>query len=110
MSAYQISRHKHASGNRKRVHSFGLNTGTTTLRRHLVSEHIGDWVTLCDKLGIKITAETVTKEVANIQGESEQSECDANKKPERRNYSRETFVDAILAWDVTDDQVCSYLS
>ena len=73
-------------------------------------EHIGDWVTSCDKLGIKITAEMVTKEVANFRGESEQSGCDANKKPERRNYSREAFVDAILAWVVTDDQVRSYLS
>ena len=65
-SAYPISRHKHASGNRKNIHSFGLNTGTTTLRRHLVSEHIGDWVTSCDKLGIEITAETVAKEVTNF--------------------------------------------
>ena len=110
MSAYQISRHKHASGNRKRVHSFGLNTGTTTLCQHLVLEHTGDWVTSCDKLGIKITAETVAKEVTNFRGESEQSECDANQKPERRNYSHEAFVDVILAWVVTDDQVCSYLS
>ena len=110
MSAYPISRHEHASGNQKCVHSFGLNTGTTTLRRHLVSEHIGDWVTSCDKLGIKITAEMVTNEVTNFQGESEQSECNANMKPEHRNYSHEAFVHAILAWVVTDDQVHSHLS
>ena len=65
---------------------------------------------MCDKLGIKITAETVTKEVTNFQGESEQSECDANKKPEHRDYSHKAFVDVILAWVVTDDQVRSYLS
>ena len=110
VSAYQISRHKHASGNRKRVHSFGLNTGTTTLRQHLVLEHIGDWVTSCDKLGIEITAETVAKEVANFRGESEQPEYGTNKKPECRNYLREAFVDAILAWVVADDQVHSHLS
>ena len=108
-SAYPISRHKHASGNRKNIHSFGLNTGTTTLHRHLVSEHIGDWVTSCDKLGIEITAETVAKEVANFRGESEQPEYGTNKKPERRNYSCEAFVDAILAWVVADDQVRSHL-
>lgn len=26
--------------------------------------------------------------------------------PERKTYSREGFVDALLAWIVTDDQVC----
>ena len=108
-SAYPLSRHKHASGNWKNIHSFSLNTGTTTLCWHLVSEHIGDWVISCDKLGIEITAETVAKEVANFRGESEQPEYGTNKKPERRNYSREAFVDAILAWVVADDQVRSHL-
>ena len=106
-SAYPISRHKHASGNRKNIHSFGLNTGTTTLRRHLVSEHIGDWVTSCDKLGIEITAEMVAKEVANFRGESEQPEYGTNKKPECRNYLREAFVDAILAWVVAGVAISS---
>ena len=108
VSASPISRHEHASGNRKNIHSFGLNTGTTTLRRHLVLEHIGDWVTSCDKLGILITAETVAKEVKSFRGESEQSEFSAKKKPKCRNYSREGFVDAILAWVVADDQVRSH--
>ena len=93
----------------KKIHSFSLNTGTTTLCRHLVLEHIRDWVTSCDKLGIEITAEMVAKEVANFQGESEQPEYGTNKKPEHRNYSHEAFVDAILAWVVADDQVHSHL-
>ena len=72
-------------------------------------EHIGDWVTSCDKLGIEITAETVAKAVTNFRGESEQPEYGTNKKRKCRNYSHEEFVDAILAWVVADDQVCSYL-
>ena len=81
-----------------------------TLCWHLVLEHVGDWVMSCVKLGIKITADMVTKEVTHFQGESEQSECDAHKKPEHRNYSHEAFVDVISAWVVTDDQVHSHLS
>jgi len=34
-----------------------MTTGTGTLRKHLSGEHIEEWVTGCDNLGIKVTAE-----------------------------------------------------
>jgi len=48
---------------RHKVASFGATTGTGSLRNHLCTDHIHDWVSSCDQQGIKITAKGVQEAV-----------------------------------------------
>lgn len=81
---------------------FAVTTGTGSLRKHLSGEHIEEWVTSCDDLGIKITAEGALPAVREFHAETEPTSLEG----ERQEYTKETFVEAILEFIVGDDQVC----
>jgi hypothetical protein len=83
------------------VTHFGMNTGTSVLRKHLYTDHINQWVTTCDNLKIPITAQTAKEAVRKFRKEPTATPLES----ERPKYSREAFIDAIVDWVVGDDQV-----
>jgi len=68
----------------------------------LYSEHIAEWVTSCDDLNIKITAQAALPAVCEFCNEPEPTSLEG----ERQEYTKEGFVEAILEFIVGDDQVC----
>ena len=82
---------------------FATGTGTTSLHKHLANAHIKTWVLICNKQGIKITAGSVSKQVAAYCAEHSK-----NVEPNGttwQKFSKEGFVDVIVEWIVADDQV-----
>jgi hypothetical protein len=98
-------RHIHETNPEHRVAQFGMKTATGPLRRHLFENHIDAWVDACDKMGIKIKAKEAQVPVQEYRQERP-SQSESDRKP----YSKEAFVDAIVEFIVGDDQVwhCSF--
>lgn len=103
-------RQEHSIHPHIKVRPFNKSTGTTVLRNHLASEHVSSWVNTCDKFNILITARVSQKAVSDYRQKRGQSHAPSDSSqappPVIREYSRETFVDAIVEWIVADDQVC----
>jgi hypothetical protein len=68
----------------------------------LYSEHIAEWVTGCDDLNIKITAQAALPAVREFHNEPEPTSLEG----ECQEYIKEAFVEAILEFVVGDDQIC----
>ena len=83
-----------------------MTTSTGTLRKHFAGEHIEGWVTGCDNLGIKITAEGVMPAVRKFRAQPEPTSLEG----EHQEYTKEAFVEAILEFIVGDDLVCAISS
>ena len=68
--------------------------------------YIAEWVTTCDKAKIKIDTATVVDDIAAFWQEAGLEESGWTAGPSSdRQFSKETFVNAILEWIVVDDQV-----
>lgn len=96
----------HNSNPSHAVSDFSLETGTSNLRKHLYTEHLGQWVASCDDLKIEITAQAALPAVKKFR----QGPVDTPLEAECVEYSKEAFVEAILEFIVGDDQVCAYFS
>ena len=83
-----------------------MTTSTGTLRKHLAGDHIEEWVTSCDNLDIKITAEGVLPAVCEFRAQPEPTSLEG----ERQEYTKEAFVEAVLEFIVGDDLVCAISS
>ena len=83
-----------------------MTTSTGTLRKHLAGDHIEEWVTSCDNLDIKITAEGVLPAVRKFRAQPEPTSLEG----ERQEYTKEAFVEAVLEFIVGDDLVCAISS
>jgi len=70
-------------------------------------DHLDSWVDGCDKLKIKITAVEAMDAVNNYRERAgTQGACEpGGMKPVPKRFSSEAFVDGIVEWIVTDDQV-----
>ena len=68
----------------------------------MYSEHIAEWVTGCNDLNIKITAQAALPAVHEFRNEPEPTSLEG----EHQEYTKEAFVEAILEFIVGDDQVC----
>lgn len=60
------------------------------------------WVTICDKEGIRITAQQAQEPVRRYRKEPAASLLES----ERPKYSKDAFIDAIVDFVVGDDLVC----
>jgi hypothetical protein len=98
-------RHVHESNPSHTVADFSLTTGTSNLRKHLYNDHLEQWVSSCDSLGVKITAQAALPFVKKFRQEPADTPLESEHPP----YSKEAFVEAILEFIVGDDQVCAYL-
>jgi hypothetical protein len=99
-----------AAGKKFRPVKYGLKTGTGTLRKHLFEHHADDWISACDTQKIPITAKEAQPILADYrarQGMSAEGVPDAHTPGQRRTYTPDGFVEAIVEWIVADDQVRS---
>jgi len=74
----------------------------------MCDSHPDAWISGCDKLGIDITAkgaQSTVREFRRRWGEATASDDDPENL--RQRYSPEAFVDAIVDFIVSDDQVNS---
>ncbi|KAF8225786.1 hypothetical protein L208DRAFT_1304945, partial [Tricholoma matsutake] len=62
--------------------------------------HIEEWVTGCDDLKIKITAQAALPAIRKFCAEPEPTSLEV----EHQEYTKEAFVEAILEFTVGDDQ------
>ena len=73
------------------------------MRKHLYTDHIGDWVESCKSLNISVNTAAALEAVQKY-----------NKEPavesERLQYSKEAFIDAIVDFVVGDDLVKFFIS
>ena len=102
-----IWRHEHNAGNQKAVHNYGQGSGSTTLRHHLITCHLAEWVTVCDKANIQISGDgTFGKMIAEFRGESKSKLMDCgNLLNESPMFTKTAFVNAIVGLIVTEDLV-----
>ena len=70
----------------------------------MAHDHIHQWLSICDQKGIKVTAKLVAREIDEYhtsRGESVEHGSEATQQ----KFSKEGFVDAVVEWIVSDDQV-----
>lgn len=87
--------------------SFSTRTSTGVLRKHLYERHADAWIAGCKRLNIPITAKEAQPAIEEYQRrQGQQPQSDANSTNNRRAFSHEAFVDALVEFIVSDDQVC----
>lgn len=84
---------------------YGKKTSTTVRRSHLCESHTGAWIDACDKLGINITAKGAQNTVWNYWKQHNQASSAADPEDLRKPFTPQAFVDAIVEFIVSDDQV-----
>ena len=99
---YCIFRKAHETDSSHNITTFGVNTSTSGMRKHLYSDHIEEWITMCDELRIPITASAAMEAVCKFHKEPASTPLESD----RPQYSKEAFIDAIVDFVVGDDQVC----
>jgi len=87
------------------VTRYGKKTSTTVRRSHLCESHPSAWIAACDKLGIDIMAKGAQNTVRNYRKEHNQASSTADPEDLRKCFTPEAFVDAIVDFIVSDDQV-----
>ena len=90
------------------VTRYGKNTSTTVRRNHLCESHPNAWITACDKLGIDITAKGAQNTIRNYRKQHNQAASADDPEDLRKHFTPEAFVDAIVDFIVSDDQVKSF--
>ena len=111
-----LHRSCHAADSSYEVQYYSKNTGTSILRRHLYTTHPSEWISACKSLHISIKSSAALNAVSewdetrfNVPKEEGLGSKDKGLPSEKVPFSQEAFVDAIIAWIVSDDQV-SYSS
>lgn len=88
--------------------TYSNSTASGNLRNHLRDHHGDVWISACDKLGIEITAKSCKGAVDDFharQGHKRNPDT-ASAENIRQKYTHEAFVDAIVEFIVSNDQVC----
>lgn len=85
------------------MRGYGSSTSTGTLRKHLFTYHIEDWLSECKKLQIRITAKDALAAIAAFQGTRTESQTQPRPK-----FTQGHFVDALAEFIVATDQVYSH--
>lgn len=88
--------------------SYKDSCATSTLHCHLSSKHHDEWITSCKKAGIKITATSkdICKALEEFNYDGEDNTGGQGTVPISRTYTPEAFLDMLIEWIVSDDQVC----
>lgn len=75
-----------------------------------MDNHLAEWVDSCDELKIPITAKGAEEAAARHRQRRDHTPPPASQPDEgRAKFSHEAFVNAIVEWIVSDDQVCTDL-
>jgi len=95
-------RQAHAADPTHHISSFKDTTSTSNMRKHLFTDHIAEWVKLCEDLNIPIIAPAAISAIHKFRKEPVPTPLES----ERPQYSKQAFIDAIVDFVVGDDQVC----
>ncbi|PPQ99786.1 LOW QUALITY PROTEIN: hypothetical protein CVT26_009163, partial [Gymnopilus dilepis] len=104
----EFCRHQHSIDSSYEAFGFSADTGMSTLRNHLLLNHLEVWVEACDKFKITITAAAAQQCIAQYRQSKGQPTAQSTPSSDRPadipNFSRETFVDAVTEFIIADDQ------
>jgi hypothetical protein len=109
--SYVVCRYQQAGDMHVKVKGFGMSTGTSVKRQHLVDCHIDAWISSCDRLKIPVTAKAVQDAVCDYRTRQGQihSQSSSTDPITRSPFSQEAFVNAIMNFIIADDQVWFYV-
>ncbi|KAK0477710.1 hypothetical protein EDD18DRAFT_1114615 [Armillaria luteobubalina] len=96
---------KHKKNGKDKIYS--IKTGTTGLRYHLIKDHLRLWVAACDKMGVSVKGAGI-RAAERFRHKNSTAEFKEGPLPidfAVPDYSHDAFVDAIVEWIITDDQV-----
>ncbi|KAF8970639.1 hypothetical protein BDZ97DRAFT_1652336, partial [Flammula alnicola] len=99
---------KHALNPQYMVMQYGMKTSTTVRRAHLCESHPNAWIAACDKLGIDITAKSAQNTVRDYRKRHNQASSARDPEDLRKHFTPEAFVDAIVDFIISDDQVSHF--
>jgi hypothetical protein len=93
---------------------YDMSCSTTTLRRHLANNHWEVWIKACTDANIEITS--TSKEVRRALDKFERKHGRRGDDtitgdglfPVHRTYTPTAFLDTVVKWIVSDDQVCPF--
>ncbi|KAK0460198.1 uncharacterized protein EV420DRAFT_1641527 [Desarmillaria tabescens] len=87
--------------------TYSMSTGTTSLRHHLIREHLKLWVTACDRLGtlIKGNGTKAAEKFRKANGMTMPSDASCSDTSSIPEFSHDAFIDAIIEWIIADDQL-----
>jgi hypothetical protein len=86
------------------VHEYAKGTSNTGLRAHIRKYHAKAYIEVCEKNGWHIV-------IPELQKKPTQSQLDSHlhpvvKKGERKQFTKDHFLKALVDFIVADDQVC----
>ncbi|KAK0477578.1 hypothetical protein IW261DRAFT_1565890 [Armillaria novae-zelandiae] len=86
--------------------NYSMSTGTTSLRHHLIREHLKLWVTACDKLNtlIKGNGMKAAKKFQKATGMTTPIGVSCSDTSSIPEFSRDAFIDAIVKWIIANDR------
>ena len=90
----------HEENPTSRVHPYSMNTTTGSLWSHLLKNHMQEWVSECQKLGIVLKGKEGEEAFAQFTGLPVQHQAEA-----RIPFSQVTFLDALMQFIIGTDQV-----
>jgi hypothetical protein len=99
-----ITRSSDQSNGRHTVRKYSGTSSTGTLRKHLYTHHIQDWISECERLQIRITAKDAVAAIAAFQGTQVQTPTQ-----QRLKFTQDHFIDALTEFIVANDQVFLYI-
>lgn len=100
--SYLFFRKEHAANPKHDIVSYGTNTSVSTVEKHLIEKHLGDWVTACEDAEIPIRGSKGQAAARKYHRLPPATDLE-NERPK---FSHETFVEALTEYVVGDDQVC----
>lgn len=89
--------------------SYGVGTGTYGLRKHLCNKHLDEWAKQCKEKKLVIGGQEARAIVADYwrqRGEVDDIVDIAQSDQVRPSFTNENFIQAIIKFVVSDDQVC----
>lgn len=81
------------------MRGYGGSTSTSTLRKHLYTVHIRDWIGECERRQIMIRSKDALAAIAAHRGITVES-------PQRPRFTQENFMNALAEFIVAGDHVC----
>lgn len=86
---------------------YAFRTSTTVLRGHLYRCHLAEWVQGCDDRKLKINGKEAQAMVADYRQKNGQSSNLIRQESNPQHFTKENFIQAIIKFIVSDDQVNS---
>lgn len=98
---FKIYRALHEGNSHLKVHAYSANTATSSLRSHLLRNHMTEWVTECQRLNIPLKGKEGEEAFAKFTGQPLQRQAEV-----RTPFSQDSFLDGLVQFIIATNQVC----